>query len=284
MDANDTELLERAREGDRRALEALLARHQRSVYRFGLKMCRDEEDAKDILQETLLAVARNVKDFRGASSVSTWLYTIARSFCIKKRRRSKFAPAQEESLSAREPGEAARQVVDPARAPDDALAGRQIESALEQAIGSLDPMYREVLLLRDVEGLTAPEVAEVMGLSVEAVKSRLHRARVAVREAVAPLLGIPGAAPAPPTPATAATAERCPDIVELFSKHLEGEISATLCADMERHLARCPACDARCQSLQKTLALCKAAPLPEVPAPVQASIRQAMKELVALRS
>ena len=190
------QLLERARAGDRPALEALLARHQRSVYRFGLKMCRDEEDAKDILQETLLAVARNVKDFRGASSVSTWLYTIARSFCIKKRRRSKFAPEQEESLDAREPGEAARQIADPARPPDDTLAGRQIEIALEQAIASLDPMYREVLVLRDVEGLTAPEVGEVMGLSVEAVKSRLHRARVAIRAAVAPLLGIPGAAEA----------------------------------------------------------------------------------------
>jgi RNA polymerase sigma-70 factor (ECF subfamily) len=293
MDANDTELLEHAREGDRRALEELLARHQRSVYRFGLKMCRDEEDAKDILQETLLAVARTVKDFRGASSVSTWLYAIARSFCIKKRRRSKFAPEQEESLDAREPGEAARQVVDPAPPADDSLAARQLEFALEQAIGSLHPMYREVLVLRDVEGLTAPEVAEVMGLTVEAVKSRLHRARFAVREAIAPLLGIPGAAPAaapaPPLAAAAAaptpaTAERCPDIVELFSKHLEGEISATLCADMERHLARCPACDARCQSLQKTLALCKAAPLPEVPAPIQASIRQALRDLVAVRS
>ncbi|WP_242345648.1 sigma-70 family RNA polymerase sigma factor [Anaeromyxobacter terrae] len=286
MDPKDTELLDRAREGDRRALEALLSRHQRSVYRFGLKMCRDEEDAKDVLQETLLAVARNVKDFRGASSVSTWLYTIARSFCIKKRRRSKFAPEQEESLEARVPGEAARQVVDPSRPPDDALAGRQIEVALEQAIAALDPMYREVLVLRDVEGLSAPEVAEIMGLTVEAVKSRLHRARVAVREAVAPLLGIPGAA-APSTAAAAgavAPAEPCPDIVELFSKHLEGEISATLCADMERHLARCPTCDARCQSLQRTLALCKAAPLPEVPAAVQASVRTALKEFISLRT
>ncbi len=286
MDANDTQLLERAREGDRQALEALLARHQRSVYRFGLKMCRDEEDAKDILQETLLAVARNVKDFRGASSVSTWLYTIARSFCIKKRRRSKFAPEQEESLEAREPGEAARQIADPARPPDETLAGRQIEVALEQAIASLDPMYREVLVLRDVEGLTAPEVGEVMGLSVEAVKSRLHRARVAVRAAVAPLLGIPEAASAPVAAVAALRQaqgeELCPDIVDLFSKHLEGEISANLCAEMERHLSRCPACDARCQSLQKTLALCKAAPLPEVPASVQASVRDALRQLLAL--
>src|SRR5512143_3531332 len=96
QDEADRTLLERARAGDHRALESLLERHQAQVYRFGMKMCRDPEDAKDVLQDTLLAMARGVKDFRGASSVSTWLYTIARSFCIKKRRRSKFAPDQEE--------------------------------------------------------------------------------------------------------------------------------------------------------------------------------------------
>lgn len=294
MEPSDTALLERARSGDRDALEDLLARHQRRVYRFGLKMCRDPEDAKDVLQETLLAVARNVKDFRGASSVSTWLYTIARSFCIKKRRRSRFAPEQEESLDAREPGLEARQIVDPGRGPEDELAGRQIEAALEQAIGGLDPMYREVLVLRDVEGLSAPEVGEVMGLTVEAVKSRLHRARVAVRASVAPLLGAPDptvAAPAPtparaaaPTPplAAAPVAGGCPDIVLLFSEHLEGEISASVCADMEQHLSRCPACRSKCDSLQRTLALCRAAPLPEVPEAVQADVRRALQRFIEL--
>src|SRR5690242_9551765 len=134
MDTSDAKLLEQARSGDRRALEELLTRHERRVYRFGLKMCRDPEDAKDVLQDTLIAVARAVKDFRGASSVSTWLYTIARSFCIKRRRRSKFAPEAEESLDARGPGAEARQIADPARAPDESLAGRQVEVALEQAI------------------------------------------------------------------------------------------------------------------------------------------------------
>lgn len=294
MELPDAALLDRARTGDRAALEHLLDRHQRRVYRFGLKMCRDPEDAKDVLQETLLAVARTVKDFRGASSVSTWLYTIARSFCIKKRRRSKFAPEQEESLDQREPGAEALQVADPNRGPEDELAGRQIEGALEQAIAQLEPMYREVLVLRDVEGLTAPEVAEVMGLSVEAVKSRLHRARLAVREAVAPLLGVPqppdaAAAPAQAAagaPATVAPApsrgEGCPDIVQLFSEHLEGEISASVCASMESHLSRCPACQSRCDSLQRTLALCKAAPLPEVPAPVQADVRRALRKFIEL--
>ncbi|HET8540374.1 MAG TPA: sigma-70 family RNA polymerase sigma factor [Anaeromyxobacter sp.] len=284
MEASDATLLDRARTGDRRALEDLIGRHQRRVYRFGLKMCRDPEDAKDVLQETLLAAARTVKDFRGASSVSTWLYTIARSFCIKKRRRSKFAPEQEESLDAREPGLEARQVTDPSRGPEDELAGRQVEAALERAIGELDPMYREVLVLRDVEGLTAPEVAEVMGLTVEAVKSRLHRARVAVREAIAPLLGAPAPSPAAASPAAAAAAPgaTCPDIVDLFSRHLEGEISASVCADMEKHLARCPACQSRCDSLQRTLALCRGAPLPEVPKTVQADVRRALQRFIAL--
>jgi RNA polymerase sigma-70 factor, ECF subfamily len=281
MDSSDAALLERARTGDRRALDDLLSRHQRRVYRFGLKMCRDPEDAKDVLQETLLAVARNVKDFRGASSVSTWLYTIARSFCIKKRRRSKYAPEQEESLDAREPGAEARQIEDPSRGPEEELAGRQVESALEQAIAGLDPMYREVLVLRDVEGLTAPEVAEVMGLTVEAVKSRLHRARIAVREAISPLLGVPPV-PAGAT-AGASPAGACPDIVQLFSAHLEGEINSSVCADMERHLAGCPACQSRCDSLQRTLALCRAAPMPEVPYRVQADVRRALRQFIDLQ-
>jgi RNA polymerase sigma-70 factor (ECF subfamily) len=271
----DPSLLERARGGDADALEALLARHQRSVYRFGLRMCRDEEDAKDVLQETLLAAARNVKQFRGASSVSTWLYTIARSFCIKRRRRSRFAPEVEESLDERGAGALALEVADGGRAPDDALAGRQVEAALSRAIAALDPRYREVLVLRDVEGLSAPEVAEVTGLTVEAVKSRLHRARVAVRAAVAPVLG-EGAEPEAPAAA-------CPDVVRLFSRHLEGEISAGVCADLESHLARCAACRTRCDSLQRTLAVCKAAPLPEVPASVQAEVRRAIRSFVTLR-
>lgn len=275
MEPGDADLVDRARAGERPALEALLSRHQRRVYRFGLKMCRDPEDAKDVLQETLLAAARTVKDFRGASSVSTWLYTIARSFCIKRRRRSRFAPEREESLDARAPGLEARQIPDGARNPEEDLAGRQLQGALEEAISLLDPMYREVLVLRDVEGLTAREVVEVTGLTVEAVKSRLHRARVAVREAVAPLLGAPG-------PAAAAPASGCPDIVRLFSGRLEGEIGAAVCADMERHLSACPACRSRCDSLQRTLALCRAAPLPEVPQKVQADVRRAVRQFIEL--
>ncbi len=272
MDQTTDALLEAARAGDARALEDLLERHQAQVYRFGLKMCRDPEDAKDVLQDTLLAMARGVRDFRGASSLSTWLYTIARSFCIKKRRRTKDEP---EGTHAPLAGDEVERVADPARAPDEAAAGKEVERALEQAIAALEPAYREVLLLRDVEGLTAPEVAEVLGLGVDAVKSRLHRARVAVRAHVAPLLGIPGGtAPAP----------GCPDVVTLLSQHLEDEISADVCAQMEKHLEGCSRCRGACDSLRRTLTLCRLSPTTRVPVPVQQDVRSAIKALVAGRS
>jgi RNA polymerase sigma-70 factor (ECF subfamily) len=269
----DKQLLEAARGGDIPSLEALLERHQAQVYRFGMKMCRDPEDAKDVLQDTLLAMARNVRDFRGASSISTWLYTIARNFCIKKRRRSTFAPEEERSLDTDVAPEAAR-LADPAMSPDEILAGREVEQALDQAIGALEPMYREVLLLRDVEGLTAPEVAEVLGVSVQAVKSRLHRARLSVRARVAPLLGI-ASEPAAAAPGT------CPDVLTLFSQHLESEISADACAEMERHIEVCGHCRGACGSLKRTLALCRAAPSAHVPAAVQDSVRVALRNFLA---
>lgn len=272
-DTPDGDLLDRARAGDRGALEALLERHQAQVYRFGLRMCRDEEDAKDVVQETLIAMARGVRDFRGASSLSTWLFTIARSFCIKKRRRSRFAPQGERSIDTDAPLEVGR-LADPARTPEDIVAGQEVEQALERAIAALSPTLREVLLLRDAEGLTAPEVGEILGISPQAVKSRLHRARLAVRAQLAPILGIPGGPrPVPPT---------CPDVLDVFSRHLEGDVSADACAEMERHLAECTRCQGACESLKKTLALCRTTGAAiELPAPVEASVRAALRAFLS---
>jgi RNA polymerase sigma-70 factor, ECF subfamily len=272
MSATDEELLAAARTGDRTAIELLLERHQKRVFRFGMKMCGGVEDAQDVLQETLLAAARGIRDFRGASSVSTWLYTIARSFCLKHHRTSKFAPAHVVSLD--EVANEAREVVDAQRGPEEDASGAQVRVALQDAIGTLEPIYREVLVLRDVEGLSAAEVAEVLGLSVEAVKSRLHRARVAVRQLLAPALGAR-------EPAAASPAEKaCPDVVQLFSKRLEGEISGDVCAELERHLEGCDRCRARCDSLRATLSLCSQSG-DELPPRVERSVRDALSRFLA---
>lgn len=266
-------LLEAARTGDPAALEALLERYQPRVYRFGMKMCRDQEDAEDVLQETLIAMARTIGDFRGASSVTTWLYTIARSFCIKKRRKSEFAPDHIESLDT-EDGVVALRLRDAGRTPEEEAAGRQVQEALESAITSLDSKYREVLILRDIEGLTAREVAEVLDISVAASKSRLHRARVAVRDEIMPLLDLPEVAPA-------AASTGCPDVLTLFSMSLEGEISSERCAELERHLEGCGTCQGACESLQQTLALCRTGPSPQIPQSVRESVRTAVRAFLA---
>jgi RNA polymerase sigma-70 factor (ECF subfamily) len=268
---NEAELLEAARSGSGEALEALLVRHEARLYRFARRLCRQREDAEDVLQESLLAAARGLPGFRGASSIGTWLYTIARSFCIKKRRRSVFAPV-EVSLDT-QASLAARGLADPARRPDEALEASRLEAALQAAIAALDRPYREVLLLRDVEGLSAAEVAEVTGLSVPAVKTRLHRARARLREALAPLVAPRGET------AASASARSCPDVVRQFS-----DISARTCASMESHLASCPRCQAACAGLEQVLRLCRTAPEPEVPADLQDKVRRAVHALVALRA
>jgi RNA polymerase sigma-70 factor (ECF subfamily) len=265
----ERQMLERARAGDTAALTALIERHQAQVYRFGMRMCRDVEDAKDVLQDTLLTLARGIRSFRGESSFSTWLYAVARSFCIKKRTR-KLDPAAK-SAASHTPDEALN-VSDPGRAPDEELSSKQIERAVEQAVDALDPKYRDVLILRDVEGLTAPEVAAVLGLGVPAVKSRLHRARLSVRERVAPVLGI----------GTEASDSSCPDVLAMFSRHLEDEISADVCAQMERHLDSCARCRSACDSLRSTLALCRSAGAAlEVPDSVQSSVKRELEKLLA---
>ncbi|MEI6226219.1 MAG: sigma-70 family RNA polymerase sigma factor, partial [Deltaproteobacteria bacterium] len=164
-------------------------------------------------------------------------------------------------------------VADPARGPEEHLAGRQVQDALGAAIKDLEPMYREVLVLRDVEGLSASEVAEVTGVSVEAVKSRLHRARVAVRDRVAPLLGIVDSTSPVETPA-------CPDVLQLFSQRLEGEISGSVCQELESHLLQCPRCSARCDSLRASLSLCKQAGDETVPPRVETSVRTALRKFL----
>ncbi len=259
-------LIEAAQRGDAAAITTLLARYEGPVYRFGLRFCRDPEDARDVLQETLLAAARGFPSYRGEAAVGTWLYTIARSFCIKLRRRRIRAASLSPGTSA---DDEAREIPDPAAAPDEAAIRHELGGAVQRAIAELGRPYREVLELRDVEGLTAPEVAAALGIGVDAVKSRLHRARVAVREKLAPLVG-----------AVEPHAHGCPDVLALFSRRLEGQVDAHLCAEMERHLTGCPRCAAACDGLKRTLSLCAATRGATVPPQVQASVRRAVQELL----
>jgi RNA polymerase sigma-70 factor (ECF subfamily) len=267
-DESDDQLLAAAKRGDRAALLELLERHQAQIYRFGMRMCGDAQDAQDVLQDTLLAVTRGVPEFRQDSSISSWLYAIARSFCSKKHRKSKFAPTQHSSLNDDAGGN--RELAAPGAAPDDAVAANQLRSALQSAIDSLDPSYREVLILRDVEGLTAAEVAHALGLGVPAVKSRLHRARRELRERLMPYVN----------PKEPEVSSGCPDVLRLVSEHLEDDLSPRLCSEMQIHLEGCPRCSQTCDSLRAMLDLCRSSPKQAVPEAVQSRVRDAVQQLV----
>jgi RNA polymerase sigma-70 factor, ECF subfamily len=263
---SESDLLAAARAGDRAALATLLQQHQEKVFGFGMRMCGDAEDAKDVAQETLMTMARTVGDFRGDASLATWLYTVARSFCIKKRRRTKGAPAFHEPLDKLD-----RDAPSSALTPEQSAIGQQARNTVAAALDALDPEAREVVILRDIEGLTAAEAAETIGISLAALKSRLHRARAELRTRLICLTG------EPETPATAS----CPDVLTMLSKKLEDEISPDVCAQMEVHVSGCPHCHSVCESLKKTLALCKALPTPTVPEHVQQSLRQAVASALA---
>lgn len=251
----DDALVAAARTGDRRAVEQLLAKYEQPIYRFGLRMCGDEESAREVLQETMIAAFKNLPGFRGDAALSTWLFQIARSFCIKERRGARPTTALDEQLA------------DQATAPDLQVHARQIGQVLADAIAELPSDQREVLVLRDVEGLSAEEAAKIVGIEVGALKSRLHRARLALRHRLSRALQD---APEP-----------CPELAQELAAYAAADIDQTTCARIEAHLAGCDRCSGACDSLKRTVSLCKAIPGDAVPAPVRKAVRAAIEETIA---
>jgi len=244
-------------------MDEVLARHEKQVFRFGLRMCGSEEDARDVLQETLIAAFRGLAEFRGDADLSTWLYQIARSFCIKARRRRVDEPSEKVSLDEPE----AQAVAGDAAVPDARVHAREIGDVLQAAILSLPEGHREVIVLKDVEGLTAEEVARVLQEDVAAVKSRLHRARAGLRQAVATLLGPDG---------WAGATEPCPELSEELANYAAGDIDQATCAQIEAHLSQCTRCSGACEALQRTVSLCRRIPGDTVPTAVRAAVRAAL--------
>jgi RNA polymerase sigma-70 factor (ECF subfamily) len=165
--------------------DTIYREHADQLFAFGQKICGHAEDAKDLVQETFLNAYRGLNDFRGDAKVSTWLYAIAARACIRMRRKKKDAPDRELSLDEFLPtdeGELRLQPVAAGLDPEQALQNKELKNALDKAIQALPRHYRVVLVLRDMEGLSAREVGSIMGLNERAVKSRLHRARLFVRQ------------------------------------------------------------------------------------------------------
>lgn len=181
----DSEMIKTINSGRKELFHILVDRYSRRLYNFGLKMCRDVQDAEDMVQDTFINVYRYLKDFRFETKFRNWLYRIAVSVCIKKKRRSKFAVEQELSLEEFVTGEPpANPDVLPfwAAQPLDTVLNQELGEILRKAILKLPKKYRMVLVLRDIEGFSTIEAADILNLSTANIKVRLHRARLFLRE------------------------------------------------------------------------------------------------------
>ncbi|MGB9204800.1 MAG: sigma-70 family RNA polymerase sigma factor [Terriglobales bacterium] len=256
--------------GDDQSLEQALALLQNTVFSFSMKVCGQREDAEDTMQEVLVKSVPYLPKFESPKALVVWLYKVAKNRCLMSRRRSKFAPKQDLSLEELMPDrkELERLAADGINPEMFAIRSEQA-GRLREAIQKLPPQYRIVLVLRDMEGLTDEEVAEITGLRPGTVRVRLHRARLFVRKelmkprkqaggtrvrSIASSIASRGVAVAEPRPA------RCKAMFAELSNYLDEQLDDSLCEELEKHLGGCDPCQAFLAGLEATIEECRRMP------------------------
>jgi RNA polymerase sigma-70 factor (ECF subfamily) len=183
--ADEAELLEGLQAGDPAAYRAFVDANSANVYNLALKLLGDEHEAEDVLQETFLSAFRAIDRFEGRSKLSTWLYRIAYNASLmhlrKRERMTTFSLDQPYGDEEHEGHSPTRHLVDWSAVPDDLLLTAEARQEMDRAIAELPESLRSTFVLRDIQGLSGAETADVLGITVQAVKNRLHRARLRLR-------------------------------------------------------------------------------------------------------
>jgi len=179
---SDATLVKRAKSGDGSAFGELMKRYQGKIYRLARRMTETDEDAEDVVQEAFVKAFRSLKGFKEKSRFSTWLYRITVNLALMKLRRRKPEVVSLDQPIATEEGKMQREIEDETTDPLRQLLDRESAKVLDAAIEALPPAYRAVFILRHAEGLSTEETARILGISVPAVKSRLHRTRLMLQQ------------------------------------------------------------------------------------------------------
>lgn len=179
MIQEDELLIKRAQKGDIDAFEELIAKHEKRIYNIALRTMKNPEDAKDMAQETILKIYRAIAGFKGDCTFAVWIYRITVNTCLDELRRKKkrFASSLDELAD-----ETGLQFEDESETPEDRLSRKELGSKIAAAIASLDDDYRVAVTLRDVQGLSYQEIAEITGATLGTVKSRINRARAQLQK------------------------------------------------------------------------------------------------------
>ncbi|MBW2390091.1 MAG: sigma-70 family RNA polymerase sigma factor [Deltaproteobacteria bacterium] len=186
----DRELVLRWQGGDDSAFEVLVERHQRRVFRLLMRMMGTREEAEDVSQETFLSLHRHGKRFRSEARFSTFVYRVAANAALNRRRSLGRARARTERFAVRQAG--GDNLPYSPRDPEDAALGNELSQRVRDALQTLTPSLRMPVVLYDIEGLAYGEIAEILGVAEGTIKSRIHRARKALREELRVALGKSG--------------------------------------------------------------------------------------------
>jgi RNA polymerase sigma-70 factor (ECF subfamily) len=243
------------------AMDRALALLQQTIFSFSMRVCRQREDAEDTMQEVLVKSLPLLSRFENPKALLVWLYKVAKSRCLMSRRKSKFAPKQELSFEELMPHGA--ELAGLAQAgginPERFAIHSQEAQGLHEALQKLPPHYRIVLVLRDMEGLTDDEVAEITGLRTGTVRVRLHRARLFVRKELSKRWK-----PASPGSVKAIQTEvrpiRCKALFAELSDYVDEQLDDSMCEELQKHMDGCEPCKAFLASLQATIEECRKMP------------------------
>jgi len=186
----DEKLVDEFKAGSMEAMEKIVARYERPLFTFGMKMCGQRQDAEDVAQDTFMSAFRYLDRFRGETKLKNWLFKIAARACIKKRRKKKAEPDRLLSLDmpAEDDGNGNRyDIPDWSNDPSDKMLNTELKGIIDTATRSLPHKYRLVFTLRDVQEFSTQETADILDITVQSVKTRLHRARLFLREKISDL-------------------------------------------------------------------------------------------------
>jgi RNA polymerase sigma-70 factor (ECF subfamily) len=249
------------RDGDDFSVEQALKLLQDTVFSFSMRVCGQREDAEDTMQEVLLKSIPHLPKFESPKALMVWLYKVAKNRCLMSRRKSKFAPAHELSLEELMPDRnELEQLTGDGRINPEAFAIRSEQaSSLREAVQKLPPQYRIVLVLRDMEGLTDDEVAEITGVRAGTVRVRLHRARLFVRKELMRSWMPRGKkrAPAPAHRDEKLRPARCKAMFAELSDYLDERLDDSLCEELERHMNGCGPCQVFVATLEAAIEQCR---------------------------
>ncbi|NPV69284.1 MAG: sigma-70 family RNA polymerase sigma factor [Firmicutes bacterium] len=183
MSSPEDNLIAKARSGSVAAFEQLVYAYEKRVYNLALRMMGNPDDASDVAQEAFLRAYSSLREFRGDSSFSTWLYRIVSNICLDELRRRKRQRVSylDEPIEG-EDGEMTRQVAAPAPGPEEVIEEAEVRELVQRGIALLPEDHRIIVVLRDLQGLSYEEISQTLGLNLGTVKSRLNRARAALKD------------------------------------------------------------------------------------------------------